>query len=371
MIHIGALRQNIAFIRSLVGRRKILAPVKADAYGHGAFEIARAALEAGASHLGVARVSEATELRAKGIDAPILLFSVPDADEIQAAVAHDITCFVPDTQLADAICRCAEKNRKPASVHLKIDSGMGRIGVATEEAPEFARAIAGSTFLRLEGVCTHLSVSDSTAPSDIDYTKAQIARFSRAVKEIEKCGVNPGVVHAAASGGVLLYPESHFDMVRPGILLYGYPPSAALAEKAKVRPVMELVTSVSFLKKVGKGTAISYGRRWTAPEDTVIATLPAGYADGLPRTASGKLFFIINGRRYPQVGTICMDQCMVNLGLDPPVRLRDDAILFGGVPRGNPEAAPLTAAAVAEIAGTIPYEILCGIGKRVPRIYIR
>jgi alanine racemase len=367
VIHIDALRQNIAFVRSLAGERKILAPVKADGYGHGAVKIARAALEEGASHLGVARVSEAAELRAKGIDAPILLFSIPDPDEIPAAIEHDVTCFVPDIHFADMIHRCAEKNRKPASVHLKIDSGMGRIGIAVEEAPGLARFINEKKFLRLDGVCTHLSVSDSTAPPDIDYTKWQIMRFFRAVEEIKNLGINPGIVHAAASGGVLLYPESHFDMVRPGILLYGYPPSGALAEKAKVRPVMTMVTKVSFLKKVKKGEAISYGRRWTAPEDTVVATLPAGYADGLPRTASGKLFFVINGRRYPQVGTICMDQCMIDLGLNAPVRLWDDAIIFGGDSAGN--TTPLTAASIAEITGTIPYEVLCGIGKRVPRVY--
>jgi alanine racemase len=365
VIHIDALKQNIAFVRSLAGDRKILAPVKADAYGHGAVEIALAALDAGVSHLGVARVSEAAELRALGITAPILLFSIPGPDEVPAAIDHDVTCFVPDTSLANMIHEYAEKARKPVSVHLKIDSGMGRIGVAVEAAPELARCIDAQKFLRLEGVCTHLSVSDSTAPTDRAYTQWQITRFSEAVNEIKKAGINPGIVHAAASGGTLLYPESHFDMVRPGILLYGYPPSGAVAEKAQVRPVMELVTKISFLKKVKKGEAISYGRKWTAPQDTVVATLPIGYADGLPRVASGRLFFVSNGVRYPQIGTICMDQCMIDLGLDSPARLWDDVTIFG---TDSPDAP--TAASIAETVGTIPYEVLCGIGKRVPRVYV-
>jgi alanine racemase len=363
------LRRNIAFVRSLIGDRKILAPVKADAYGHGAVVIARAALEAGVSHLGVARVSEAVELRANGIHAPILLLSIPAPGEIEAVVEHDIICLVSDISLTDMIHACATKNQKPVSVHIKIDSGMGRIGISPEDAPEFARFISQKKFLRLDGVCTHLSVSDSDVPSNIEYTKRQITRFTEAVDMIKRAGINPGIVHAAASGGTLLYPESYFDMARPGIMLYGYAPSNEVAEKADVRPVMELVTKVSFLKKIKKGEAVSYGRKWTAPEDTTVATLPMGYADGLPRTASGKLFFTINGRRYPQIGTICMDQCMVDLGPDTSVRLWDDVTIFGGTHDAGPETAPLTAASIADITGTIPYEILCGIGKRVPRVY--
>jgi alanine racemase len=362
VIHVDALKQNIGVVQSLVGGRKVLAPVKADAYGHGAVAVARAAIGAGAACLGVARVSEAAELRASGIDAPILLFSVPGPDEIAAAVELDVTCFVSDIPFADAIRQCAEKKHRTAAVHLKIDSGMGRIGAAPEDGLVLARFISEQKFLRLDGVCTHLAVSDSPAPTDREYTRWQIRRFSEVVDGIKKAGINPGIVHAAASGGVLFYPESHFDMVRPGILLYGYAPSGAAVG---VRPVMELVTKIAFLKKVRTGAAVSYGRQWTAPQDTVIATLPAGYADGLPRMASGKLFFVVNGRRYPQVGTICMDQCMIDLGLDPPVRLWDDVTLFGGA-SGNAE----TAATIAEAIGTIPYEILCGIGKRVPRIYV-
>lgn len=383
VIHIDALRQNIAFIRSLIGKRKLLAPVKADAYGHGAVEVAHAALAAGASHLGVARIDEAVELRENGIGAPILLFSIPDPGEIPAVVEYDVTCLISDRAFADALAggaerraahQGAEKCPAPVSVHLKIDTGMGRIGVAPEDAPALARNIMAKKSLRLDGVCTHLAVSDSREPDNIAYTEAQIARFNRAVNAIKDAEIDPGIVHAAASGGVIHYPASYFDMARPGILLYGYAPGNEYGEKVRVRPVMDLVTNVSFLKRVRKGEAVSYGRTWTAARDTIIATLPAGYADGLPRMASGKLWFVINGKQYPQVGTICMDQCMVDLGPNPDVRLWDEVTIFGGNRSVGPNSgqgdAPLTAASIAEIAGTIPYEILCGIGKRVPRIYL-
>ncbi|MDR0639197.1 MAG: alanine racemase [Spirochaetaceae bacterium] len=383
VVHIDMLWQNIAFIRSLIGNRNLLAPVKADAYGHGAVEVADAALAAGASHLGVARIDEAVELRENDIDAPILLFSIPDPGEIPAAVEYDVTCLVSDRAFADALADRAErrgayeragKGPKPVSVHVKIDTGMGRIGVAPEDAPELARYVAGKKMLRLDGVCTHLAVSDSSAPDNIAYTETQIARFTGAVNAIKDAGVNPGIVHAAASGGILHHPASCFNMARPGILLYGYAPGNEDAEKVPVHPVMDLLTKISFLKKVHKGESVSYGRTWVAARDTIVATLPAGYADGLPRVASGKLWFVINGKRYPQVGAICMDQCMVDLGPDPDVRLWDDVVIFGGnrgVGRDSGQAdAPLTAASIAEMAGTIPYEILCGIGKRVPRIYL-
>jgi alanine racemase len=385
IIHIDALRYNIAFVRSRIGSRKLLAPVKADAYGHGAVAVAYAALAAGASHLGVARVSEAVQLRENGIDAPILLFSLPDPSEIPAVAEYDITCLIADrafaAELAGAAHNHAGTYHKPVSVHLKIDTGMGRIGVASEDAPSLARYVASKKTLRLDGVCTHFPVSDSGRPDDIMYTETQIARFAGAVNAIKDAGVNPGIVHAAASGGILHHPASYFDMARPGLLLYGYAPETGRGagpgteneEAAPIRPVMELVTRVSFIKKVRKGEAVSYGRTWTAERDTIVATLPVGYADGLPRAASGKLWFVINGKRYPQVGTICMDQCMVDLGPASDVRLWDDVILFGetrNIGQTSQEDIPMTAASIAEAAGTIPYEILCGIGKRVPRIYL-
>jgi alanine racemase len=363
LIHLDALRHNAAFARSLTGAGAVMASVKADAYGHGAVAVARALLEAGISHLGTARAGEAVSLRENGIKAPILVFSIPYPDEIATLAAYNISCFVPDIPYAAVCNRHAERERKPLSVHIKIDTGMGRIGCAPENAPELAQFIARQPFLHLDGIGTHLAVADSRSPEDIAYTRRQIALFAETVNTIRK-SVDPGLVHAAASGGILRYPESYFDMVRPGILLYGYTPDNDMAEKISLRPVMELVTRISFLKKVRKGESISYGRNWIAGQDTVVATLPAGYADGLPRAASGKLWFVVNGKRCPQIGAICMDQCMVDIGNDSPARLWDEVTLFGGT-----SGAP-TAASVAEAAGTISYEILCGIGGRVPRVYI-
>jgi alanine racemase len=364
VIHLDRFRQNIAFVRSLTGKRRILAPVKADAYGHGALTMARAALAAGVDYLGVARVSEAAELRQNGIDAPVMLFSLPAFDEIEAAVGHDVTFFAADAALVDAVERSAARLHKRACVHIKIDTGMGRIGCRPEYAPRLARHIGATKFVTLGGVCTHLAVSDSGGAADIEYTKRQIETFARTIDAIKSAGLDPGIAHAAASGGVLNYPESYFDMVRPGILLYGYPPVMDAAKRTPVSPVMELVTKITFIKRVKKGETVSYGRTWTASRDTTVATLAAGYADGLPRAASGALRFTIDGRHYPQIGRICMDQCMIDLGAHAPARIGDDVTAFG-----PPETAYSTAGAVADAAGTISYEILCGISKRVPRVY--
>ena len=374
-IHLDALKANIAYIQTLAGTRQILAPVKADAYGHGAVEIARAALAAGVTHLGVARVSEAAELREQGVTAPILLFSRCPPYQYDDAIALDVSFFIGDaewlteTGTAAAAGAAAGKGRPPVTIYIKVDTGMGRLGCPPETAIELVRLVQQFPAPRLGGICTHLAVSDSDDSADIAYTKQQIKRFTQAVDGIRAAGLSSGILSAAASGGLLYHPESHFDLVRPGILLYGYSPSGvspssvASSAASPVKPVMELTAQVSFIKRVHRGESVSYGRTWTAPRDTVIATLPIGYGDGLPRLSSGSVGAFIRGKRYPQVGRICMDQCMVDLGSDPDVRLWDEAVIFGG-------PSPDTAATIARAAQTIPYEVLTGITKRVPRLYL-
>jgi alanine racemase len=369
-------------IRERVGpERRICVPVKADAYGHGAPQIAEAALKAGASCLAVAMVQEGTELREKGINAPILLFSQPLADEIPEIIRNRLIPFVSDPDFAGALNRAALAAGIILPVHLKIDTGMGRIGCSPADAPGLARYIAGCEALKQEGTATHLSVADSADPGDIAYTRQQLTCFREALDAVRAVGCKPGIVHAAHSGAVILHPQAWLDMVRPGILLYGYKmaeESEASLEGAapspkplKVEPVMELRTNIVFTKKVKKGDCISYGRTWVAPQDTVIATLPLGYADGLPRLVSNKWQVFIKGREYPLVGRICMDQCLVDLGPEglleedasgAEIRRRDEVSVFGG-------PAP-DAAALAAVIGTIPYEITCNINKRVPRVYL-
>ena len=369
VIHLDRFLGNLGAVRARIGGdRRICIPVKTDAYGHGALEIAKTSLEAGAYCLGVAAAAEGTELRKAGITAPILLFSQPHPSEIPELVQARLTPFVSDTWFALALNERSSAEGAKLPVHLKIDTGMGRMGCAPEEALTLARHIAGCSALELAGTATHFAVSDSADEGDIACTRAQTAVFNEALNAIRAAGVDPGIVHAANSGAVILHPDAWFDMVRPGILLYGYkaveenaPPLSS--QPLRVQPVMELRSMVSLIKRVKKGETVSYGRTWTAREDTFIAVLSAGYGDGLPRLASGRWQAVIGGKTYPLAGRICMDQCCVDLGPDPSVRRWDEAVIFGG-------SAP-DAAALAAVIGTIPYEITCNINKRVPRVYQR
>jgi len=362
-IHLDNFRANIAAIRQRAGSRPLLCvPLKADAYGHGAVPLARTALEEGAAFLAVAAVSEAEELRAGGIGAPILLLSLPLPEELPALPALRLSPFVADRETIDALEETAAGG-PPLGVHLKIDTGMARIGCPPEEALALARHLARQKHLFLEGMATHLAVSDSPLPEDLAYTREQLDRFQEAVRAVRGAGIDPGLLHGANSGALLFHPQASLDMIRPGIALYGYSPPSGAAQALPVQPVMELCSAVSYLKRVRKGQTVSYGRTWTAPEDTLIATIPAGYGDGLPRALSGTGFSVLVGDTpCPLAGRICMDQFMVDLGPDSAVRRWDPVRIFG--PGGT------DAADIARLTGTIPYEITCGISKRVPRVYL-
>ena len=355
IIHLDRLGRNIAVVRTKIGpNRLICMPVKADAYGHGAVPAARTALEAGVRYLAVATVEEGIELREAGIDAPVLLLSIALPEELPAVAVWDLSPLIGDREYAEAAAHAAEQAGRRLSVHLKIDTGMGRLGCPPEAAAELAACIAARPSLALAGTATHLAVADSPAKADVAYTREQLARFRTAAGEIRRAGIEPGLLHAANSGAVMFHEDAWFDMVRPGILLYGY-------GAPEVEPVMELVTRIAFIKRVTTGESISYGRTWTAPRDTLIATLPAGYGDGLPRGLSGNWRVRIRDALYPLAGRICMDQCMVDLGPDADIRRWEPVTVFGG-------AAP-SAADMAARLGTISYEITCGVNKRVPRVY--
>jgi alanine racemase len=371
IIHLDRFTRNYNAVKeriSSAGKIRVCVPVKADAYVHGALEIAKTSLEAGAYCLGVATVTEGAELRKGGIKAPILLFSQPHPDEIPHLIKAELTPFISDERFADTLNKHAEAAKARVAVHIKIDTGMGRTGCPADEAVRLARFINTCSDLKITGTATHFAVSDSADARDIEYTKSQISVFKEAVGAIRASGIEPGIVHAANSGAVILHPDSWFDMVRPGIFLYGY---KTVDEESQMpnfpykpitaQPVMELRSSVMLIKKINKGQSVSYGRTWVAKEDTNIALLPAGYADGFPRLISGKWQVVINGKTYPLAGRICMDICCVDLGPDNDVKRWDEAVIFGG-------AAP-SAAELAERIGTIPYEITCNISKRVPREY--
>lgn len=375
-IHLDNLRDNLIAIKKRANGKRICVPVKADAYGHGATRVAIAALKNGADFLAVASIAEGIELREAGIVAPILSLSLPTLEEIPLLIVHSITPLVFDKEFILELAKTAQNMHRTIPVHLKIDTGMGRVGCSAQDAPSIARLITQSEGLFLEGVCTHFAASDSLLQKDVEYTKKQFSLFISAVDKIKIDGINPGIVHCASSAVSLLYPQMHCDMIRPGIIVYGYFPdedgkkSAIKDELLKqgidinLKPVMEVITQIVSIKRVQKGSSISYGRTWTAQEDCDIATLPIGYADGIPRSLSSKLEVLVNGKKYPIVGRICMDQCMINLGTNHGVKRWDSVTVFG------PQSEALSATDLAKSANTIAYEITCGINKRVPRVYL-
>jgi alanine racemase len=336
-------------------------PVKADAYGHGAIAVSRAALEAGVGFLGVATAAEGRELREAGIGAPIIIFSQTSAEDLDSVIDLELIPMVCDEEFIESAAQAANIAGRQLTVHLKLDTGMGRLGCPAEEAAALAKKIAEANKLTLGGVATHFAVSDSLLPEHVAYTKEQIKKFSEAVAAIKDAGVEPGIVHAANSGALIFHEDSYFDMIRPGIFLYGYSPAAKTGGLA-AEPVMELKSVISNIKKIKKGQSVSYGRTWTAEHDTYAGVIPAGYGDGFPRLLSNNYSVLINGKTYPLAGRICMDQCMVDLGIEPEVKRWDEVLIFG--------QNFTNAADIAEKLNTIPYEITCNINKRIPRKYI-
>ncbi len=363
-IHLDNIRFNIEGIREAIGPdRKILVAVKANAYGHGAVAVSRLAERIGVDWLGVATVPEGLQLRGAGIRLPILKLSPAFPEEMAAAVEGDMTlvvCERANVDALEAIC-CDAQHR--ADVHLKVDTGMGRIGVSPAEAPALAVHIERACpHLLLKGIFTHLPVSDAADPA---YTRSQIERFRAVVDAIQTAvGRRVSLVHCANSGAVLGHAPAWLDMVRPGIMIYGFRPDPGTPATILLKPGLSFLTRVSFLKKVTAGTSIGYGRTWFAPRDTWIATIPAGYADGFNRLFSNRGRVLINGRAYPVVGRVCMDQSMVDLGPETDVGVGDEVVLIG-----RSGAEEITCEEWAGALGTITYEVTCQINARVERVY--
>lgn len=362
LISLSAFRNNFGAVRSYVGPDvKIMAIVKANAYGHGAVRIASEADALGADYLGVARVEEGVELRENGITQRILVFEVvPPGMEVHAlTLGLDLT--IAGTEGAQRIDRAAAGLRTKAIVHAKVDTGMGRLGIDYRNAPAFIEAAARLPNLRLEGVYSHFATSDS---ADKQFASEQLQRFHQVLEALEKRKIPAGLRHMANSGAIISLHDSCLDMVRPGIMLYGYPPRREMGGQHALQPVLSLVSSLAFLKTVDGGESISYGRKYFTKGKTVIGTVPVGYADGYVRTLTGKACVLIRARRYPVVGTICMDHSMVDLGPDPEAQEGDEVILVGSSAQETVDAWEL-----ADHIGTIPYEITSLITGRVPRVY--
>jgi alanine racemase len=363
-IHLANIRANIEGIRQAIGlQRKILIAVKANAYGHGAVEVSRMAEKIGVHWLGVATVPEGMQLRQAGIRLPILKLSPAFPEEMPAAVRSQITLTVCDRANIDALEAVSRAENTITPVHLKVDTGMGRIGVSPAEAPTLSAHIERSCpALRLEGIFTHLPVSDEDDPA---YTRDQVERFKTVVEAIHAAiGRRVALVHCANSGAVLGHASSWLDMVRPGIMIYGFEPGPGTPHTIPLKPGLSFLTRVSFLKKVPAGTSIGYGRTWVAPRDTWIATIPAGYADGFNRLFSNRGRVLIRGRSYPVVGRVCMDQSMLDLGPETDVQVGDEVVLIGR--SGDQE---ITCEEWAQALHTITYEVTCQINARVERVY--
>ena len=358
-IDLGAIADNVRAIAAALRKPAgVMAVVKADAYGHGAPLVARAVVDAGAASLGVATTEEGVQLRRAGIGVPILLLGYTPPEDAEIAVVHDLSVTVFQMDVARALSLAAGRIGRPAKIHLKIDTGMGRIGIARADAVAFAGGVRRLSGIVLEGCFTHFAAADDT---DLASAKAQLDTFRAVLRQLDEAKIPVGLHHAANSAAVMVLPESHLDLVRPGIALYGIPPVPRLGNPIPLRRVMRLRARVSFVKRVPARTAIGYGHAYRAGRTTTIATIPVGYADGYPRLLSGRGEVSLGGRRLPIAGRISMDQCMVDAG-ETSIRVGDEVELWG-------DEVPVED--VAERAQTISYEILAGVSRRIPRVFVR
>jgi alanine racemase len=352
----AALKHNLSVIRShLKSDTRVLAAVKANGYGHGAVLVADYLTSQQVSWFGVATAEEALELRESGITGSILIFS-PVYDRLSELLQADICLTVVDAtswQIIAAAQRQLSRDA-PARVHLKVDTGMGRLGLLPEQAHTLAAALDGAG--ALEGVWTHFASSDD---ADDTFTRQQLRTFQAFVDELKSKDITPTLLHTSNSAAIFSQPEAHFDLVRPGIALYGYHSSAYIEGlEPTLRPAMQLTGNITFIKRVSTGTPVSYSSMWHAPRDTTVATVRFGYADGYPRLLTGKAEVIVHGVKRPVAGRICMDQLMVDVG-ELPVQIGDEVTLFG------PD---LSAETVAQQIGTISYELLTSVSGRVKRV---
>lgn len=359
----AAITANVATLRALTGDASLCAVVKADGYGHGSVTAARAALAGGASWLAVALAEEGMVLREAGIKAPILLLSEPPPDVMAEAVHADLvpTIYTASGVEAAQACVRASGRSVPWSVHLKVDTGMHRVGSDPDSAVGLATLIDSSPELELGGTFTHLAVADEP---DRPETEQQLKTFARVVRAIRERGINPGIIHAANSAGALHWPSARLDMVRTGIAIYGYSPFAAgVLDSGILVPALTLKSEVTMTRRVGAGEGVSYGLRHRLTEGGQLAVVPLGYADGIDRRlglVGGEV--LIGGHRHPIRGVVTMDQLVVEIVPGVEVRPGDEVVLLGR--QGNET---ISAADWAELLGTIPYEILCRFGARVPR----
>jgi alanine racemase len=364
-VDLDAIAANVQTLAADVAPARICAVVKAQAYGHGAVPVARAATAAGASWLAVALVEEALELRAAGISAPLLVLTEPHPAAADVCAEHHVTVTLCTQAGVRAFGRAGLRVGTPVRAHLKVDTGMHRQGCAPADLPLLVKNALAEPGLEVEGLWSHLAVADE--PEQADVTAAQIAAYRQALEAAAAVGLTPRWRHLANSAGATLRDDARFDLVRMGIELYGLAPSAAqgASVRARLRPALAFRAEVSAVRTVEAGEGVSYGHRWHASARTRVATIPVGYADGVRRGLSGRMRVRLGGRDRPQVGRVTMDQLMVDVG-DDQVEVGDLATLLGDPARGEPGVGEWAA-----ILDTIDYEVTCGLSSRLPRVHHR
>jgi alanine racemase len=360
VVDLGAIAYNISEIRKRIGKKRdLMAVVKADGYGHGSVEVSRTALKNGANCLGVATPEEGQQLREAGIDVPILVLGLIQPEEAYKVVDFHLEQAICSLDLAEALDQIGSKVGTRINTHIKLDTGMGRVGLLPKDAVAFAKRVSRFKNLNLKGIFSHFSCADE---GDKTFAKRQIEIFDKLVRDIAASGIKIPQKHIANSAGILDLPESFYDLVRPGIMIYGLYPSTEVSHSIELKPAMSFLTKVIFVKWVLPACPISYGRTFTTMKETMVATLPVGYADGYNRLLSGQGEVLIKGHRVALMGRICMDMCMIDVSGVKNVQSGDEVILFGkGLPVDE----------IAERIGTINYEVVCAVGKRVPRVYVQ
>ena len=359
VINLKAVSYNVAEIRKRIGdRRDLMAVVKADGYGHGAVQVSLSALKGGANCLAVAFPEEGEQLRQAGIHVPILVLGSIPPEEAYRSVSFRLDQTVCSLELGEALNQEGRKVSAKVNVHVKVDTGMGRIGIGPQDALTFVRKIRQFRNLNLAGIFSHFSSADE---ADKTFARKQMEIFNGVIREIEASGIKIPKKHLANSAAILDLPESYYDLVRPGIMIYGLYPSSEVSRRIPIKPAMTLKTKVAFIKSVPRGSPVSYGRTFYTGKNTLVATLPVGYGDGYSRLLSNQGTVVIRGQRVPLIGRVCMDMCLVDVSEVEGVQAGDDVILFGEAPSVDE---------IASKIGTINYEVVCGVGKRVPRVYV-
>jgi alanine racemase len=357
-IDLSAIKHNVLEIKKkLSNNTEIMPVIKANGYGSGAYKIIDTLLESGIKRVAVAIADEGVALREQGVNVPIVIINQTYETEVKKIVEYDLICAVADINFVNKLNEEAKKYNKIAKVHVEIDSGMGRIGVKPINALEFIKDLLGFQNIEIEGIFTHFSSADS----DEKYTLNQISQFEDVLSKIKKNNIDIKYIHACNSAGILNFPAAHYNLVRPGIMIYGYYPDVSVKDKISLKPCMVLESKIVFLKEVEEGIYISYNKTFKTKRKSIIATIPIGYGDGLPRMLSNKGFVVIKNEKVPIIGNVCMDALMVDVTDLRDIKTGDNVYIFDNV--------NITVEDIAKECNTINYEIISTLGVRIPKVY--